>query len=59
MHFFAGNMPRLYKRPSERGGVPRDVLERAALATHDGISILVRSAARDFGIDRMTLKRFC
>ena len=26
MHFFAGNMPRLYKRPSERGGVPRDLL---------------------------------
>ena len=56
MHFFAGNIPRLFKRISERGYVPWNVFERAALATHEACSI--RTAVRDFTIDRMSSKCF-
>lgn len=47
---------RNYKRKTNRGQTPRDVMERAADAVAGGKS--VRSAAKDFAIDRMTLKRY-
>lgn len=49
-------MPSNPKRKTDRGRTPRDVLERAAQAVVDGRKI--RSAARDFHVDRMTLTRF-
>lgn len=49
-------MPRRYKRTTERGRTPIDILGRAARAVHIGSSI--RSAAHDFRVDRNTLKRF-
>uniref|UniRef100_UPI00358F7108 uncharacterized protein isoform X4 n=1 Tax=Myxine glutinosa TaxID=7769 RepID=UPI00358F7108 len=47
---------RNYKRKTNRGQTPHDVMERAADAVSGGQS--VRSAAKDFAIDRMTLKRY-
>ncbi|XP_001200652.1 uncharacterized protein LOC764371 [Strongylocentrotus purpuratus] len=47
---------RNYKRKTNRGQTPRDVMERAADAVAGGKS--VRSAAKDFAIDRMMLKRY-
>jgi DNA invertase Pin-like site-specific DNA recombinase len=45
------------RRKTNRGLTPRDVLERARNMIKDGTSI--RKVAKDFGIDRMTLKRYC
>lgn len=47
---------RNYVRKTNRGQTPRDVMERAAATVAGGQS--VRSAASDFKIDRMTLKRY-
>ena len=49
-------MPSNPKRKTDHGWTPRDVLEHAAQAVVDGHKI--RSAARDFHVDRMTLTRF-
>ena len=49
-------MPRVYKRVSNRGTTPVDVLERAAKAVDGGRKI--RKVAREFNCDRMTLTRF-
>ncbi|KAK6190932.1 hypothetical protein SNE40_002693 [Patella caerulea] len=49
-------MPPNYKRKTNRGQTPKDIMERAANAVAGGQSI--RSTAREFGIDRMTLKRY-
>ena len=48
-------MPRVYTRKSTRGR-KIDVLERAQQRVNDGLSM--RAAAKEFNIDRMTLKRF-
>lgn len=56
VHLFFQTMPRRYKRTTERGRTPIDILGRAARAVHIGSSI--RSAAHDFRVDRNTLKRF-
>ncbi|GFR85802.1 transposase [Elysia marginata] len=47
---------RNYKRKTNRGQTPADVIERAAATVAGGQSL--RSAAKDFAIDRMTLKRY-
>ena len=47
---------RNYKRKTNRGQTPQDVMERAAEAVVGGQS--VRSAAKDFAINRITLKRY-
>ena len=47
---------RNYKRKTNRGPTPQGVMERAAEAVVGGQS--VRSAAKDFAINRMTLKRY-
>ena len=49
-------MPRLYKRKTTRASISQDVLQRAAGEVAGGTS--VRSAAKDFRIDRMTLTRY-
>jgi hypothetical protein len=50
------DMPRVYKRTSNRGGVSTDVFRRAAIAVDGGLSL--RAAARDYNIKRTTLQRF-
>ncbi|XP_077971387.1 uncharacterized protein LOC144425721 [Styela clava] len=52
--FLYQTMPQTYKRKSTRGSDPA-LVERAAEAVKEGCSI--RSAARTFDVDRMTLKR--
>ena len=47
---------RTYKRKTNRGNASNDVLKRAADAVASGQS--VRTVAKDFRIDRMTLTRF-
>uniref|UniRef100_A0A8C4QPM5 HTH CENPB-type domain-containing protein n=1 Tax=Eptatretus burgeri TaxID=7764 RepID=A0A8C4QPM5_EPTBU len=49
-------MPRVYKRKTRRGQTPLDVLERAAGDVADGKAI--HSVAREYKLDRNTLKRF-
>ena len=47
---------RNYKRKTNRGNTPRDVLQRAAAEVEKGRAI--RSVATEFNVDRMTLKRY-
>ena len=47
---------RHYKRKTDRGSTPLDIMERAAQCVIGGQSM--RNTAKQFNIDRMTLKRF-
>lgn len=49
---------RTYKKKSERGSTPPDVMLRAVRAILIDKSSL-RGTARDFGIPVMTLRRYC
>ncbi|XP_064595954.1 uncharacterized protein LOC135462656 [Liolophura sinensis] len=54
--FIPETMPRVYKRKTERGGKPLDVLQRAETAFR--VSGKLRETARDFDIDPNTLRRY-
>ena len=47
---------RHYKRKTDRGSTPLDIMKRVAQWIIGGQSI--RNTAKQFNIDRMTLKRF-
>jgi len=47
---------RNYKRKTNRGSTPRDVLQRAAVEVQSGRT--VRGVAAEYNINRMTLKRY-
>ena len=49
-------MVRVYKRKTDRGNVSRKRLLQAASAVSNGCGFM--TAAKYYGIDRMTLKRF-
>ena len=49
-------MPRLYNRKTQRGETPADVMQKAASDVAGGKSI--RSAAEEYKMNQMTLKRF-
>ena len=49
-------MPRIYKRKTGRGNTPLDVMIRAADLVLSGH--LIRAAAKEYSIDRSTLRRY-
>lgn len=55
--FLFSEMPRNYKKKTERGETPIDIFERAYKEIKNG-RMSIREAAKTFAIDKMTLYRY-